>query len=265
MSSVSFNPQYYYGAPTTPAEQLVIDANCDCDCGFPTKTFAEMRQEVLIAMGYSAQLASPPPSVAATINFQLNLQQRLVLQDVQEITSARYFSWAAAAGQTKFCPTDNLETCRKILAATRISEVYIIRDGNLIERLTKGIEFIWKTANNPASIPSHYAVSSCIEIWPAPTEAMLLVAKGTLGHVQMVEDADTTIADPDMVVLRTVAFLKAQKGHEDAQIYMGQYRQSLGLLNSEQHIDMRYIPGRGHDGARDDILTHVMQRRVYET
>lgn len=241
-----------------------FNPNCDCDCGYPTKTREEMRSEVAIAMGYAAQLAALPASFEQKVNYQLNLHQRMAAQDIVEINAVRYFSWDVEQGQTKFCTTDNLETCRNVLAATRITEAYIVTDDNVITRLVKGIEYQRYEAGNPASTPSHYEVRSCIEIWPPPDRAMKLVVKGSLAAVDMTADTDTPTVDPDLVVLRTIAFMKAGKGHQDAQLYMGQYRSFIAGLNAEGHTDERYVPGKLRwDRVRDERLTHLMEPRIY--
>lgn len=237
------------------------DTNCDCDCGYPTKTLAQMREEVAIPMGYGAQLFSLPASVIRLIDWHLNNAQRIAAQDIKEINAQRYFTWNVEPGQTKFCTTDNIETCRNVLAATRITEAWIVRDDNQRDRLTKGITFGMAANDNPRSTPSRYDVRSCIEIWPPPDRAMKLVVKGTLAAVDMVADTDTPTVDPTLIISRALAFYKAGKGHQDAQIYMGQYNQFLSGLNKEAFNDYRFNTGHCQ---REERLTHVMQRRVYD-
>lgn len=246
-----------------------IDAyNCDCDCGYPTRTLAELRANVAIAMGYSAQIAALPASVIASINYQLNLQQQLVLADLVEINAIRYFTWNFAAGESKFCTTENLETCRNQLAATRITDAYVVTEGNVITKLFKGIDVRQKASDNPRSTPTRYEVRSCIEIWPPPAAAGKLLVKGSLAHVPMVNNTDVCLVDPVALELRTIAFLKGAKGHPDAGNYSGQYGSYIANLCAESHNDMRYVPqdtwARGCD-VPDDILTHLMERRIYET
>lgn len=240
-----------------PDSEYTNPYNCDCDCGYPTKTLAELRSEVATLMGYSSQLAALPPGFSELVRRHLNMMQKMIVADISEIRNDRYFSWDVAIGQTKFCTTENLETCRRLLVATKVREMFFIQAGNIITKLRKGIPFLLHSGGEPSSIPSLYEIRSCIEIWPPPSVTGTLYAKGTLAAVDMVEDGDACSVDEAALVLRTVAFMKANKGHQDANIYMSQYQDYIGSLMSDSHNDMRYIP-RGCDDpcfSDDDCLT----------
>lgn len=273
---IAFTPEYF--APVSPDPSPEVVANCDCDCGYETKTFAEMCIEVATAMGYATQLVldgTPTERLArlqtgfvALIKQTLNMQQRRVIEDITEIANERYFSWALQDGVTRYCTDDNLETCRNKLRAARIFEAYIINtQGSIISRLVKGIPFDFHSGGDLGkSTPTRYEVRSCIEVWPPPAvsdDNLFLVVRGQLAASDMVDDADTPNCTSDLVVMRTIAFLKSSKGHSDASDYMSQYRQSIGILNADSHIDERYIPGQVCE-RWCDRLTHVMEPRVYD-
>lgn len=257
-------PTIYYSGVLTITPPYNDIYNCDCDCGYPSETLAQIRAKVASLMGYSAQIAALPASVQLAILTNLNMQQRLVVTDVSEIQNTRYFSWPVAVGETKFCPTENQETCRNLLMATKISEAYFVGAGNVITRLTKGIPFQLYEAANPSSIPSRYDVRSCIEIWPPPVAAGTLVVKGTLAAVDLVNDSDKVMVDPTALLMRTVAFMKSSKGHEDAGNYSGQYWDYIGNLVADTHTDERYIPGWCmRDPRFEERLTNNMEPRTY--
>lgn len=246
----------------TVAGECPLPENCGCDCGYPTKTLGQLTREIAVLMGYSAQLDNLPESFVVSVREHLNLMQQIVVSDISEIANDRYFSWDVAPGEFLFCTSENRETCRNLLLATRITEVYVVRECTIIERLKKGIPFALKSGGNPGSIPSRYEVRSCIEIWPKPTEAMRLVVKGTLAAVDMEDPTDVCMVDPKLLKLRTIAFLKAAKGHPDANNYMGQYDRMVGDLAADSHEDMRYIPGTTVS-VDDERLTRVMDPLIY--
>lgn len=240
--------------------------NCSCDCGYPIETLAQLREKVAIGMGYSSQLASLPASFLRNVDMQLNLQQRLIVTDLLEITGKRYFTWDVAIGQTMFCTTENLETCRNVLRASRISEAWIVYPSNIRQRLIKGISFGMGTSSNPRSLPMRYDVRSCIEIWPPPDREMKLVVFGQLAATDMVNPTDKCTVDATALLVRTLAFLKGQKGHQDASTYAGQYQSYIANLNADSLEDINSIPPSFWDLVEcpHDNLVHVIERSVYE-
>lgn len=255
-------------APATVIVHVVDSAsmNCDCDCGYPTETFKSMQDRVAVEMGYASQLAALQSGVLLQIKNALNFAQRRVVEDITEIQAIRYFSWQLEDGVSKYCTTDNLETCRNQLRAARIYEAYIQNGaGHIITRLIKGIPYDLHSGGDlDRSTPSRYEVRSCIELWPVPTggQDLKLVVLGQLAAVDMVADADTPSTTPDLIVMRAIAFLKSKKGHPDASDWMSQYRQTIGILNADGFIDERHIPNHVADRWAER-LTHVMEPRIY--
>lgn len=235
MILMQFTPQYEVADLT--------NYNCDCDGIFPSKTLAQLRQQLLIRLGMAAMLSAPPPGMVELLNSFLIESQELLFRRYVLFRTERWFTWNMAQGQRFYDLDANADACTKNLDPRMVTWVGISRGDNVWRPLVNKIDPV-RYSTRIESIPDSYEIRQCIEVWPAPSDdSWLLRVKGHFGLMPFAADTDSTTIDDRAVFLLALANAKAHYGQPDAANYMTQLTTLLGDLTAGSHHTRRYMPG----------------------
>lgn len=221
--------------------------NCNCsDSFYYSETLADLRESMMIDLGYASQIANPPPGIIAMIDNWLRTSQQFLFRKFPALEMRRFYSWTldpANGGERFYGIRENDEACTKRLDKYNVEGAWVEDLNGVWLPLVAGIPGSFYTAVNYQGIPSRYEVRQCIEIFPAPAEAYTLWIKGLFGLRQLVEETDTTTIDSELVRLWALARGKKHYGHPDAKDVAFEAREYLGTLVAGTHGTKRYIPG----------------------
>ncbi len=222
-----------------PAE---VSYNCECDDEYPTKTLAQMREYLMIRLGWGAMVSTPLPGVAVTLNSFLRDAQEQIYRQYKVFRLERFFTWPLLTGVRFYDLPDNEDVCTKKLDPRMITWVGISEGDNFWRQLVCGIkpEFYY---GDISSWPTHYEIRQCIEVWPPPSsDDWKLRIKGYFGLLPLEVDTDVNTIDYEAIQLFALANAKAHYGQPDAANYMGQYRDYIGAVTAGSHHTRRYVP-----------------------
>jgi hypothetical protein len=218
--------------------------NCECDADYPQKTLAQMREFLMIRLGWAAMKNTPLPGVADTLNSFLVDAQEQVYRQYKVFRMERYFTWEMVAGERFYdFDANDPDGCTKRLDPRMVTWVGISQDDNFWRPLVCGIrpEFYY---GDITSWPTHYEIRQCIEVWPAPSDdTWKLRIKGYFGLLPFAADGDVNTVDYEAIQLYALANAKAHYGQPDAANYMSQFQTYLAGVTAGSHQTRRYIPG----------------------
>ncbi|MEY2160409.1 MULTISPECIES: hypothetical protein [unclassified Rhodanobacter] len=83
--------------------------NCDCNDTTNNKTLKQLRDDMMIRLGFAAQVNNPPPGMAALLNSFLIEAQELLYRRYEVLRTERFYSWALQAGVRMYAPANNDE------------------------------------------------------------------------------------------------------------------------------------------------------------
>jgi hypothetical protein len=245
--SATYTPEVYFD------ELVTAQFNCTCiDArGGSFQTLLQLRQRLMVRLGFGNQLANPPPGVAALCDSFLYDAQVLMYQRAPWLLANRFFSWPLLAGVRLYDFPDNAEPCSAKLDPTKITRVAIVRDG-IWYTMRGGIDIPQYGYDTIEGIPTQYAIRSCIEIWPKPdvTEGSLVI-QGDMGLLPFTADSDTATINDTLIFLLALGNAKAHYRQPDADRYVQQAEVFLNNLVAGSHATNRYVPGRYR---RDDVV-----------
>lgn len=218
--------------------------NCNCAAGYATKTLAEMRQRMLIRLGYSQQLLDPPEGVVLKINDMLAEAQRQAYGEYEDFRTSRYYTFELLSGQRFYDFPNNMEECEKKMDPTRIEGVWIIDANGRWRELAYGIRPEMFTDPENQGLPYAYDIRQCIEVWPAPEgNDYRLAIKGNFGLLDFEADEDTTTIDVDVIFFGAMFMFKDDRGDNNAATYAGMQMNRIEQLRAAGHFTARYVPG----------------------
>lgn len=224
-------------------EAATTSYNCSCDDEYPTKTLAQMREFLMIRLGFGAMVATPLPGMALTLNSFLIDAQEQIYRQYKVFRLERFFTWDMEAGVRFYDLAENADECTKKLDPRMLTWVGISQDDNFWRPLVCGIkpEFYY---GDITSWPTHYEIRQCIEVWPAPSDdTWKLRIKGYFGLLPFAADNDVNTVDYEAIQLYALANAKAHYGQPDAANYMSQFQTYVGKVTAGSHHTRRYIPG----------------------
>lgn len=230
------------GATLSVSADPAVSYNCECDDEYPTKTLAQMREYLMIRLGWGAMVSTPLPGVAATLNSFLRDAQEQIYRQYKVFRLERFFTWQLLPGVRFYDLPENEDVCTKKLDPRMITWVGISEGDNFWRQLVCGIkpEFYY---GDISSWPTHYEIRQCIEVWPPPSsDDWKLRIKGYFGLLPLEEDTDVNTIDYEAIQLFALANAKAHYGQPDAANYMGQYRDYIGAATAGSHHTRRYVP-----------------------
>lgn len=221
--------------------------NCSCNAPYPNETLLALRTKLMRRLGYSAQVANPPPGMAALLDSFLQDAQRHLYGTYGFFRTKRWFTWTLVPGVRFYdyntgddldnpCPT-------KILDAENIDWVGISRAGSGWTPLQRGIDpSMYSAAAMVNGFPSRYELGQCFELWPTPVSADLLRVYGDFGLLAFAADTDATTIDPLAIFDYALGNAKAHYKQADWQNYIGQAENRVMSLVAKTHTGRRYIP-----------------------
>lgn len=217
--------------------------NCSCDDETQNETLAALRRRMMVRLGYAAQADNPPPGMAALLDDFLVQAQRSLYRKFKSLRTERFFKWSMEAGNRFYDLVDNDDTCDKKLDPYTVIWVGVQDINNRWYELTQGIPPAFYTAANFQGIPERYEIRQCVEVFPAPTAGYTLRIKGHFGLTALVDDADKTTLDSELVFLLALANAKAHYGAPDAGNIVAQANDYRNSLIAGKHGTARYVPG----------------------
>lgn len=218
--------------------------NCGCDDEFPTETLAELRQKVLIEMGYSAQLTNPPANIVLKINQALEYAQKFAYHEFYDSKLERFFTWEMAEGVRFYDIPQNSDACTKKLNTARITWIGVQENNDRWYPMVFGIPPEFYTEPQITTRPNRYEIRQCIEVWPAPGDGTYkLRIKGEFGLLRFTEDTDITTIDPDVIFYGACFRLMRRRGDPDADDYAAMQQRRMEQIVESGHFTARYVPG----------------------
>lgn len=218
--------------------------NCSCDDGFyNADTLEDLRRDVMIRLGYAAQVNNPPPGMADLINSFIQRSQKLLYRRYRALHTERFYSWTMTVGERFYGIRSNIDDCTKRLDAGRITWAGVEDSNGVWTPMRAGIPPQLYTSISFQGLPTHFEVRQCIEVFPAPDAAYTLRIKGHFGLEPLVADSDTATIDSELLFLWALANAKNHYGQPDAADIAAQAQTYLRDLVRDSHGTRRYIPG----------------------
>lgn len=201
------------------------------------KTLALLRNDIVVRLGYAANLVLPP-GMKELVNSFLNDANEQLYERYPVMRLERWWTWQTQPGQRFYdVPVD----CTKYLDLRHVQGAWL-QDDDAWFPLVAGI--------NPLlfnqvylSLPQYYELRDCIEVWPVPDkDSYRIHLKGQMGPQVMVEDEDQPTVDSRAVFLFALARAKAHYQQPDAARYDRDLEIHIGKLTAGTHYSKRYIP-----------------------
>lgn len=225
----------------------VNEWNCDCDAVSSYQTLAQLRQRMLIQLGYANQSANPPPGMIPFCNEYLLAAQNYLYLTYREMRTTRFYKWGMVEGQRYYGLMDSQSTeCPKTLNQYKVEWVGFEDLNHAWYPLIQGIDpVLYTRAQTSPGFPTFYEIRSCIEIWPAPQAAYTLWVKGDFGLESFTADDDQATIDSELVLLMALGNAKTAKGQKDAQSVLNLAADYRRRLVAGRHNTARYTPRKG--------------------
>lgn len=218
-----------------------IGFNCECDDTTGFSTLQELRERMMVRLGFAAQVANPPPGMEALLNDFLQSAQRFLYQKYPGVRQ-RIFTWTMLPYVRYYDLDDNDESCTKKLNALKRSWVGIEDTNGTWYELADGIPPEFYTSVQNPGLPTRYEIRQCIEVFPAPDVSYRLRIKGHFELQSFSSNTDATTIDSELVFLWALANAKAHYNKPDAGEIASQAREYLGTLVGDSHGTNRYVP-----------------------
>jgi hypothetical protein len=214
--------------------------------GAYTATLADLRSRILIRLGFAAQLANPPPGMAALVDEFIASAQTQLTRRYPELVTERFFTWAMVVGTRFYLTTADSEGVTVpdyVIDPRRITWAGIEDSNGTFTRLIEGINPFQYTSESNNGLPAFYEIRQAIEVFPAPDQAYLMHFKGHFLNLPLTADTDVVSIDDELIFLLALANAKAHYQQSDAQLYFTQATNYLGQLTAGSHGTARYVPG----------------------
>lgn len=222
----------------------MVTLNCECNVDpYGNVTLADIRQDVIIGLGYAAQVDNPPPGMAALVNSWIKSSHKFLYRKYRALHTKRYYSWPMVAGQRFYGLKSSRSTaCTISLDPSRIAGVWCEDLNGTFTPLRAGIPGTFYTGVANTGIPSRYEIRQCVEVYPAPAGAYTL---WMLAHAlaRFEEDTDISTIDSELVTQWSLARGKAHYGQGDAKDVAAMAMDYLRDLVRGTHMTKTYVPG----------------------
>jgi hypothetical protein len=243
-------PTIYNGVlaiTTPPPPPPPVFYNCECEDERLEETLAVLRTRLMRRLGFSAQVANPPPGMAELLDDFLRDAQAQLYRRFDALRTERYFRWTMQPGVRYYgilnsdqeFEADGTTPCTLKLDAHKITWVGIENYASLIKGIPASV-YLLPYRN---SLPSLYEVRQCIEVWPPPDRDYVLRVRGHFGLQRFTDDDDQTTFDSNAIFLYALGLAKAHYGQPEAGNYIGQALTYCGALVAGAHHTSRYVPG----------------------
>jgi hypothetical protein len=228
----------------------MVSYDATCDEGFyNNETLAELRSDLMIRLGYAAQVANPPPGMTTLLDSFLIRAQKSLYRRYRALQTERFYSWTMVVGERFYDIRDNADDCDKKLDPGRITWAGIQDLNGAWLPLRRGIPPELYTSISFNGVPARFEVRQAIEVFPAPSAAYTLYVKGHFGLAPFAEDTDHCTIDSELLFMWALANAKNHYGQPDAADIAAQAQTYLRDLIAETHATRRYVPGTSPDEA----------------
>ena len=237
----SFLIEVWSDGPEPPVDEC--NYNCSCEDEYPTRTLAQMREFLMIRLGWAAMKDTPLPGVNDTLNAFLQDAQDQLHAEYRLPRLERFFTWDLVEGVRFYDLAENADECTKELDPRQLTWVGISDGCDAWRKLVCGIppESYYSQVSG---IPSRYEIRQCIEVWPPPGgDEWKLRIKGYFYNESLTEDTDVASLDYQAVQLFALANAKAHYGQADAANVMRQAMRYVANMTAGAHHTRRYVPG----------------------
>jgi len=218
--------------------------NCECtDTPYGNVTLADIRQDVIIGLGYAAQVDNPPPGMAELANYWIKSSQKYLYRKYRALHTQRYYSWTCAVGQRLYgLKASRSSACMITLDPSRISGMWVEDTNGTFTPMRAGIPATFYTDIASTGIPQRYAIRQCLEVYPAPAGVYTL---WMLAHAlaRFEEDDDVSTIDSELVTQWALARGKGHYRQADAKDVAAMALDYLRDLVRGTHTTKQYIPG----------------------
>lgn len=229
--------------PDAPPEPDECNFNCECDDEYPTRTLKQMREFLMIRLGWAAMKDTPLPGVVDTLNAFLQDAQEQLHAEYRIPRMERYFTWDLQEGVRFYDLPENRDECTKELDPRQLTWVGISDGCDAWRPLVCGIP-PQSYYGDISGLPTRYEIRQCIEVWPPPSgDNWKLRIKGYFYNERLEEDEDVASLDYQAVQLFALANAKAHYGQQDAANVMRQAMRYIGNMTAGAHHTRRYVPG----------------------
>lgn len=226
-----------------PPDPPDCNYNCECDDEYPTRTLAQMREFLMIRLGWAAMKNTPLPGVVDTLNAFLQDAQEQLHAEYRIPRMERYFTWTLAEGVRFYDLPENQDLCVKELDPRQVTWVGISDGCDAWRKLVCGIP-PQSYYGDISGLPTRYEIRQCIELWPPPSDAnWKLRVKGYFYNERLEDDDDVASMDYQAVQLFALANAKAHYGQQDAANVMRQAMRYIANMTAGAHHTRRYVPG----------------------
>jgi hypothetical protein len=211
-----------------------------------TDTLANLRNRLLIDLGFATQAASPPAGMVLYTNNVLYGAQKWLYRKFPALNTRHFFRWKMVPGQRFYSLKDNDEAP---LANYRLDPLKTIEwagiqdTRNVWYPLIEGIPPALYTMITKPWRPARYTIRQGIEIYPAPDQTYWLWIRGHFNLMPFLADTDITTLDSELVYLYALARAKAHYGNPDANNIAAQANSYRGELIAGTHKTAHYVPG----------------------
>ena len=212
----------------------------------PTDTLADLRQRILIRLGFANQAANPPPGMTLLVNDFLESAQTYLYRRYLQLHTKRLFRWKINPGQRFYSIKDSDENATEgvLMDYAKTVEWVGIQDSrNVWYPMIQGIPPQLYTMITKPWRPARYEIRGGIEIYPTPDQTYWLWIKGHFGLMPFSLDENSTTIDSELVFLWALANAKAHYGQPDAQNIAAQANAYRAELVASTHQTAHYLPG----------------------
>lgn len=223
-----------------------VNFNCSCPEPDTFDTMVNLRNRLMLRLGFGAQQANPPPGMTPLLNEFLQSAQVSLYKRYPARFTRRFFTWAMQAGDRFYGVKANTDDVYRNLRAdfTKGIEWSGIQDPkNTWTPIFEGIMPELYTMATQFGRPVRYEIRECIEVFPAPDGPYTLVLKAHTALQPFIADSDQTTIDSEVVFLHALAVAKMHYGQPDANNTQAIANAYLGELCAGTHLNRRYIPG----------------------
>lgn len=223
---------------------MPVTLNCSCSDGpYGNVTLADIRSDVIIGLGYAAQVDNPPPGMAELVDFWVKSSQKYLYRKYRALHTKRYYSWDMEVGQRLYgIKASRSSACTITLDPSRISGAWVEDLNGTFTPLVAGIPATFYTSIANTGIPSRYTVRQCIEVYPAPAGLYTLWMKAH-ALARFTQDDDISTIDSELVTQWALAKGKGHYRQADAGDVAAQAMDYLRDLCRGTHLTKQYIPG----------------------
>lgn len=217
----------------------------------PYDNLQTLQQRMIVALGFSAQSANPPPGLLGFVTEKLQAAQNFLYRKHATLQLRHFFRYKLIPGQRFYSIYDNDEDVNANINATGFmldpfkpiewAGAQDVR--NVWYPLYQGINPSLYTMLTKPWRPARFDIrQTAIEVWPVPDQTYWVWLKGHAGMTRFTQGTDIPNIDSELVFMFALGTAKAHYQQPDAGSVLAQAKDYLGELVAGGHGVRRYIP-----------------------